>query len=76
MAFELFFCAGSYNQVSHLWREETSQPSHALDFAHLIEATLLFGAGSEAEGQKPEIARLPRRRDSVIAMERFRHDAT
>ena len=37
---QLFFCTGRYNQISHLRRQEASQPAHALDFAHLVGDTL------------------------------------
>src|SRR5262245_57154852 len=36
MAFELLLRPGSDDQIGYLRRKETSQPTHALDFAHLI----------------------------------------
>ena len=35
MAFELLLRPGRDNQISYLRRQETSQPSHAFDFAYL-----------------------------------------
>jgi hypothetical protein len=32
----LLLAPGRNDQISHLWRQETPQPAHALDFAHLI----------------------------------------
>jgi hypothetical protein len=36
MTFKLFFRAGGDYQISHLRRQETPQPAHALDFANLV----------------------------------------
>ena len=36
VAFELLLRPRSDDQISHLRRQETSQPAHALDFAYLI----------------------------------------
>jgi hypothetical protein len=36
MAFELLLSPRSDDQISYLRRQETSQPAHALDFAHLV----------------------------------------
>src|ERR1700722_4612129 len=36
MAFELLLAPRRDNQISHLWRQEPSQPSHAFDFGNLI----------------------------------------
>jgi hypothetical protein len=36
MAFKLRLCTGSDDQISHLQRQEPSQPAHAFDFAYLV----------------------------------------
>ena len=36
MAFELLLAPRCDDQISHLRRQETPQPAHALDFAHLV----------------------------------------
>ena len=36
MAFQLLLSPGRDDQISDLWRQETSQPAHALDFAYLV----------------------------------------
>src|ERR1700730_11479892 len=36
MAFELLLGTGGNDQISHLRRQETPQPAHALDFAYLV----------------------------------------
>ena len=36
MAFELFLTPRCNDQISHLRRQETPQPAHALDFADLV----------------------------------------
>ena len=40
MAFELLLRPRSDDQIGHLWRKETSEAAHALDFAHLVGDTL------------------------------------
>ena len=41
MTFELFLCPRRDDQIGHLRRKETSQPTHALDFAYLVGDALL-----------------------------------
>jgi hypothetical protein len=36
MTFELLLRARCDNQISHLWRKESPQPTHSLDFAYLL----------------------------------------
>src|SRR5262249_6524308 len=36
VAFELLLRTRGNNQISHLWRQKTPQPAHALDFVHLV----------------------------------------
>ena len=40
MTFELLLSARGNDQISYLWRKETSQPTHAFDLTHLISNTL------------------------------------
>src|SRR3974377_499644 len=40
MAFELLLRSRGDDQISHLRRKETSQPTHALDFAYLVRDAL------------------------------------
>ena len=36
MAFKLLLAARCDDQIGPLWRQETPQPAHALDFAYLV----------------------------------------
>src|SRR5262249_24685877 len=40
MAFELLFSSRCDDQISDLWRQETSQPAHPLNLANLVGHTL------------------------------------
>ena len=40
MAFELLLSTGRDDQISHLRGQEAPQPTHALDFAHLVGDTV------------------------------------